>query len=95
MLHGARQVLAHGTDRHLHALGDLAVTQAFQLRQQERLAHLGRQAVKQPVDFDQRFQRQGAALGRWRERVFDQRQAIQIRAFDVCLLYTSPSPRDS
>ncbi|KAG1243628.1 hypothetical protein G6F65_022288 [Rhizopus arrhizus] len=59
------------------------MAQAFQLCQQERLAHLGRQSVEQAVDFDQRFQCQGAALGRWRERVFDQRQAVQIRAFDV------------
>ncbi|MNY34113.1 hypothetical protein D3C86_1684280 [compost metagenome] len=83
MLHGARQILAHRAHRHRHAFRDLAVPQPFQLRQQKRLAHLGGQPVKQAVDFQQRFQCQGAAFGRRRVRVLNQRQAVQIGTFDI------------
>ena len=53
MLHGAGQVLPHGTHRDLHPIGDLGMAQPFQLGQQERLAHLAGQSVEQAIDFDQ------------------------------------------
>ena len=59
------------------------MAQPFQLGQQERLAHLAGQSVEQAIDFDQGFQRQGAAFRRWRLPGLAGMQRVQIGAFDV------------
>ncbi|MCY1378127.1 hypothetical protein D9M69_657380 [compost metagenome] len=62
------------------ALGDLCVGQAFELRQHESLARLGRQAVQHRVDGVQRLQQLQAVFGRQRQRLGHLRERIDVRA---------------
>lgn len=64
LLVALRDVALHGAYRYLQAPGDVRIWQAFQLGQQERLAHFRGQAVQKGIDLVQGFQDQGALFGR-------------------------------
>lgn len=82
MLVALRDVALHGAYRYLQAPGDVRIWQAFQLGQQERLAHFRGQAVQKGIDLVQGFQDQGALFGRGGVRRRQAGQGLEVGPFE-------------
>ncbi|MNL25448.1 hypothetical protein D3C87_1469310 [compost metagenome] len=70
----------------MQALGDLGITQAFQLAPEKGPSHRDRQSIKQFVQGLQGFQQQPALLGRRRTLLRQQRQGIEVGLFETAPL---------
>jgi hypothetical protein len=68
----------HHIDRQAQALGDLRIGQAVKLREQEGLAHRGRQPVEQARDVLERFEDQQPLFRRRGERHGLRAQRIKV-----------------
>src|SRR5690606_8896562 len=75
---GPGQILLHRTGRGPQALGDLAVAQFNQVRQQKGLSHLERQAIEHAVDLLQALDSHQPRLRRWGYFLWQARKSFEV-----------------